>query len=567
MATTTAPSNTARAGRTVPWRIIGTIVIILAIIAGVILGTQGRSPNTTGVSTVPATRETVVATVSGSGTIAAAQSIDLPFQTSGTVTEVLVAEGDTVTAGQPIARIDTRDLELQLASAQASLESARTQLSQTSAGNVQQADIDAQQAAVESARAQFRSAQAQLQALTNPSASSISTAEVTVRKAELALQAERDNSSANKTKAEQDLVKATNSLTQAQASYATARSDWEFVRETNQDPSNPETTDAQGNEVKNKLNDTQRQQYYDTFVQAEASLRSAETSVQQAQVTYDNARQSEPNNIQTAEATLADAQAQLAALKNPTKTDIAQKQASVDQAQASLNQAEANLAKLTAPGTASDIAIQQASVTQAEQSLKQAELKLDQATLTAPFDGVITDVAIVPGSIASTATAAVSLLDRDPLHIDLRLSENDVAQVALGQRVALTIDALSDWKAEGTVSYIAPAAETSNDVVTYAVRVTFPDSDERVKVGMTADLDITTATKENVLLVPNTALQPNGAGYVVQMLNEDGTTRDVDVETGLTDGVTTEIVSGLNEGDAVVANPNARPAQQGGLLP
>jgi multidrug efflux pump subunit AcrA (membrane-fusion protein) len=130
--------------------------------------------------------------------------------------------------------------------------------------------------------------------------------------------------------------------------------------------------------------------------------------------------------------------------------------------------------------------------------------------------------------------------------------------------VALTVDALKDWRAEGIVSYIAPAAETNNNVVTYAVRVTFPDSDERVKVGMTADLDITVATTENALVVPNTALQPNGAGYVVQMLNADGTTRNVEVQTGLSDGVKTEIVSGLNEGDAVVENPGAARQQPTG---
>jgi HlyD family secretion protein len=564
MASTTAPTTAPRTGGRSRSLIIGIIVIIIAIIAGVLLsGAPGRNQQVS-IPTVPASRETLVATVSGSGTIAAAQSVDLAFQTSGTVVEVLVSEGDTVTAGQPLARIDTRDLELQVASAQSALTSAQTQLGQTRDGNVQQADIDAQQAAVESARAQLRSAQAQLAALKNPSPDSISTAEATVRKAELALQSERDNSSANKTKAEQDLQKAVDSLTQAQSRYATAKSDWEFVRETGQDPTNPETRDAQGNEVKNKLNETQRQQYYDTFVQAEAALRTAETSVQQAQVTFDNARQAEPTNIQTAEATLADAQAQLAALRNPTATDIAQRQASVDQAAASLAQAEANLAKLSAPGTPSDIAIQQASVEQAEQSLKQAELKLDQATLTAPFAGIISNVAIVPGSTASSASAAISLLNRDPLHIDLRLSENDVAQVELGQTVALTIDALEDWSTEGTVSYIAPASETNNNVVTYAVRVTFPDEDARVKVGMTADLDITIATKEDAIVVPNTALQPNGAGYVVQMLNSDGTTRNVEVETGLSDGVKTEIVSGLNEGDAVVENPGAARQQPGG---
>lgn len=567
MATTTAPSAMARSGRQLPWRLIGTLVIILAIIAGILVNASAASPAPTTVTSVPVGRERIVAFVSGSGTIVADQTVDLPFQVGGSVTGVFVTEGDVVKTGQPLAQVDTRDLELQVANAQVALESARIRLSQIQQGNAKPEDLEAQQAAVAGAQAQLRSAQAQLAALLNPSPAALSSAEAAIRKAELSLQAQRDNSSANKTRAEQEMLKATNGLTQAQATYATAKSNWDFVNATNQDPTNPEVRDANGKEVRNTLNDTQRQQYFDTFVKAEAALHSAETSVQEAQVAYENARQAEINNIQIAETALADAQSQLAALKNPTASEIAQRQAAVDQASANLAQAEANLARLTAAGTASDIAIQQTSVTQAEQSLKQLELKLAQATLTAPIDGIVTDVAITPGSSVSTAAPVVSIISRDPLHIDLRLSESDVAQVALDQSVALSIDALPDWSAEGVVSYIAPAAEITNNVATYAVRVIFPDDDPRVKVGMTANLDIMTASKENALVVPNTALLPRGAGRVVQVLNADGTTREVEVTTGLTDGVNTEIVSGLREGDQIVTNPNVKPPRTGGILP
>jgi HlyD family secretion protein len=561
MATTTmSGGRSIRRGR---WLVAGVVVVILAILAALALSNPPGQPAAGGPTTVAVSRGAIVASVTGSGSVAAAQSIDLPFQTNGTVVAVLVAEGDAVQAGQVLARLDSRDLELQVASAEAELERARVQLSQTQSGNVKPAEIEAQEAAVASAQAQLASAQAQLAALRNPSADAISSAETAVRQAELTLQAERDNSSANKTKAEQDLRRAVDSLTQAQVSYATAKGNWDFVQETGQDPTNPETTNSEGDRVANKLNDTQRQQYYDTFAQAEAALRSAEVAVQQAQVTYDNARQAEPNTIQQAEASLADAQAQLVALRNPSATDIAQAQASVDQARASLNQARANLANLTAPGTESDIAIQQVAVTQAEQSLAQARLQLEQAELRAPFDGVVTGVNIVTGGAASSASAAVSLLDRDPLHVDLKLSENDVAEVQLGMPVALTIDALDDWSTEGTVTYIAQAAESSSGVVTYDVRVSFPDGDERVRVGMTANLAITTDQKEDVLLVPNSALLPKGAGRVVQVPNAEGRgVTEVEVQTGLTDGVQTEVLSGLSEGDRIIATPSSGEPQR-----
>ena len=227
----------------------------------------------------------MVASVAGSGRVAAAQSLDLAFQASGSVTQVLVKEGDSVTAGQPLAQLDTRDWQLQVASAQAALDSANIKLAQTKDGNVQPADITAQQAGIASAQAQLRSAQSQLAALTNPTADKISAAATSVRQAELDLQSRKDNGSASKTKAEQGLQKATDALTQAQSKYATAQKNWQYVQDTGTDPTNPSTTNAAGKKVANKLNDSQRQQYYDSFIQAQAALHSAETAVQQAQVT------------------------------------------------------------------------------------------------------------------------------------------------------------------------------------------------------------------------------------------------------------------------------------------
>jgi HlyD family secretion protein len=551
MATTTVPQQ--RTAKRRGWIAAGVIVIIVAIVAALYFTQSSSASTSTGPATFTVTTGSITASVSGTGAIAAEQTLDLAFASSGTVTEVLVTEGDLVTAGQPLARFDTRDLELQVASAQAALESAHLTLVQTRDGNVQPADISAQQAAVASAEAQLRSAQATLEALRNPTPDTISRAETAVRQAELALESQRSSASATKTTAEQDLLKAVDALTQAQSQYATAKGNWEFVSETGQDPTDPESTDAEGKKVKNKLSDTQRQQYYDTFVQAEAALRSAEASVQQAQIDYDATRAAEPNSIQQAEATLADAQAQLAALRNPSANAIKQARASVDQARANVAQARANLDKLTAPGTASDVAIQQVAVTQAEQSLAQAQLKLGQATLTAPFGGVVTGVTIVPGSVASEPV--MSLVDRDPLHVDLKLSENDVARVAVGMPVTLTIDALRSKQLTGTVTYIATAAETSSGVVTYEVRVSVDDPGEQVKIGMTASLNIVYATKDDALLVPNSALLPNGAGYAVQVLGADGAVAEVPVVVGLSDGTNTEIVSGLSAGQAVIATP------------
>jgi len=105
------------------------------------------------------------------------------------------------------------------------------------------------------------------------------------------------------------------------------------------------------------------------------------------------------------------------------------------------------------------------------------------------------------------------------------------------------------------------------------VRISFPDNDPKVKVGMTADMNIVTAQKPGVLLAPNTALLPKGTGRVVQVPATDArgrptTPREVEVKTGLSDGTMTEILSGLSEGDQVINLPdNGAPRRAGGGLP
>ena len=262
--------------------------------------------------------------------------------------------------------------------------------------------------------------------------------------------------------------------------------------------------------------------------------------------------------VAQAQAQVDQARAQLAKLREGgTKADIAAAQATVDQMQA-------NVARLTAPATETDLAIQRAAVAQAQQALNQARLDLDKATLIAPFGGVVSMVSIISGSIVPPNQPVVSLVDRSRLFVDLKLSETDIVQVRFNQPVTMTIDAMPDWQGLGKVTHIAPAAENTNGVVTYEVESSFPNVDARVRVGMTANLTILTARKDNVLIVPNTALLPKGTGHVVQVVGADGRTHEVPVRTGLTDGKQNEIVEGLKSGNQVVTVPLSAPPPSGG---
>lgn len=358
-------------------------------------------------------------------------------------------------------------------------------------------------------------------------------------------------------------------LASAQASLATAQAKLQQTK-------NGNATQAQIDAAKASV--TSAQAAYDaavkttesessTLISLKATLQNAEADLQKAQAAYDKVAWrsdigmlGESSDLQKAS---NDYQKAKADYEKEANTAASSNQSTIQSALATLQSAKSDLAKLTSAGTDTDIAIQEASVKQAEESLKQAQLNLDKATLKAPFAGIITVVNVTVGSNtnASNETVAMKLLNRNPLHIDFKLSENDVVKVNQGQKVELTVDPLPDWKQEGTLIYISPASEVSNGVVTYAVRVNMEDKDQRVKVGMTANVKIITAQKDNVLLVPTTALLPKGSGHVVQTIGTDGKTKDVDVVTGISDGTSTEIVSGLTEGQQIVKLPGSSSSQ------
>ncbi|HJZ49804.1 MAG TPA: biotin/lipoyl-binding protein, partial [Roseiflexaceae bacterium] len=283
-------------------------VILLLIAAAIFWWLPSQLAPTAATTTGTVGQGSLTIAVTGSGSIAAARTVELPFQQAGTVTSVAVKVGDAVKTGQTLAQIDPADLKLQLQQAQANLKAAEAKLAQLQGGSATPQDLASAQASLDSAKAQLAktktgavtdvqsaqanlvSAQAKLAALTNPTQSDISTAQSKLDQARTALQSTQNSASQAKTNAQLALQNSVDALTQAQSKFSTAQQNWQHVQDTGTDPTNPTTTNAQGQKKPNKLSDAQRQQYYDAFVQAQASLDSAQNAVTQAQVAYDAAR-------------------------------------------------------------------------------------------------------------------------------------------------------------------------------------------------------------------------------------------------------------------------------------
>lgn len=459
------------------------------------------------------------------------RSLGLSFSAAGTVAEVLVRPGDAVPAGARLARLDTRDLELQVAQRRASLAQAQASYDKIAAGATPE-QIAAQQALVQnasanlqraraggysaadlaSARAQLRQAEAALAALRSPGAADLSAAEDRARQAELSLQQTRDRTSQTKLRSELAVGRAADALTQAQASYSTAKQNWQYVADTGADPANPKVTDASGKSKPNKLNDVQKRQYYEVFVQAEAALRSAEKNVADAQLALDQARKDEILAIQSAESQLAAARAQLDALRSPDANRLAQQQALVDQARANLQrvqqaggapevaaaealvaQQQANLQQLTAPARSVDLAEAQARIAAEQVALQQAERALQQAELRAPFGGTVVERSLEAGQQISLTGGAPPfvLADLSAWKIETdNLSERDVVRIQLGSPAQVSFDALPGLTLAASVSAIQLRGADRFGDITYAVTLKPDRWDERLRWGMSATVTI-----------------------------------------------------------------------------
>jgi HlyD family secretion protein len=180
-----------------------------------------------------------------------------------------------------------------------------------------------------------------------------------------------------------------------------------------------------------------------------------------------------------------------------------------------------------------------------------ARLAIEDSRIYAPFDGSIIAVNINEGEFVNGV--ALIFADLNQFQVRAEVDEIDIANVQIGQKVNLTLDAFPGRNFEGLVVSVAlaPNARQGNTVYSAVIRFSQRPS-LSVRSGMAASLTITSSTKTNVLTVPNRALETVGTRKFVTVPLADGKTEKVQVETGLTNGADTEIVNGLQEGTQVV---------------
>ena len=300
----------------------------------------------------------------------------------------------------------------------------------------------------------------------------------------------------------------------------------------------------------------------------ESQVRQAAVNVRQAQSAYDEIKSfpdagASPQAVQLEQMTITYevAQAQLALTqRGADEAQIAAALAQIAQAELGVRQARSNLLvaqdalnSLLEGPSAEDLEIARAQVRQAELSKQQAELSLNNAMLSAPINGVVSQVNLRQGELyGGGALPAIVLTDLDSYHMTVLVDELDVRQVQIGQTVRLSLDALPDADITGQVTKVSPTARDVGGVVAYEVEIVPDSTVAQLRAGMSATAIITTAKVDNILRVPNRYIQldrESGRAFVQKIIADVPTL--LEIEMGLRNDRFTQVLAGLGETDQI----------------
>lgn len=509
------------------WTVLAVLVIGGLVVGAGYLGFVSNRPQAPSTPTEPLTiavttcdvRQTV--TAPGSTVNTRAVRLEMPF--AGQLAEVLVRAGDTVIAGQVLARLaDVEKYEANVAAAELELAQAQRALADLRA----EAPLKAAQAQLAYAEAQQDLAKAQraLAALLSPDVAYYQQA---LDDALLAL--EQAQAQSTITDIGPGLSGDVNS---AQHMVELA---YEGLGKTQAD-------DAGCNGC-----------LADRVAAAQEAYDAAVNTLIAAQLEMQIARQDDAQAVREAQDAVAQAQHNLSAAQvGPKAARVAMAEAEVAVEEAQLAQAQREWEGLRDGPDLLALGEAQARVDKATATLAEVQRALEQLEIKAPFAGIVLEASARAGETLPAATALFTLADPQAMEVETTVIEEDVPYVTAGQPAEVYFDALPDEIVTGTVAYIVPQ-RVSGDRPLYRVYLALDRVPAALFEGMSADASIVIAQREGVLCLPRALAQASADGTAAVDVWANGEVQKRTITVGLRGDTYVEILSGLREGEAVVA--------------
>lgn len=487
---------------------------------------------------------TIIQTVKALGRVAASQEAVLYFKQTGRLRRMYVETNQKVKQGDLLAELETGTLRTQIAQAKLNLDIAQIRLTQA----MQKAGSDT--AVIAQAKAQLEKAQA----------------DYTRAVGEL-----------DKLKAgalASDLKTAEQAVVSAEAAYAKAETDLERIRA----GSTPEAIRSAEFDLEKAKNSLWAAQINRDAVcgrdtgpscaSANASVAAAETAVNQAAANLERVKAgpkpedvaNAENAVASAKASLDAARARLEQVKAGAKPfELAAAERSAASAKAALDAAKANYDQVittTAKGGDYDVQIQQKQVELARVSLQVLEDQMDLAQIKAPFEGIVLSTQGREGENVNAFTPVVTIANPKSLQIAVELSPADLSKIQLNQEASVVFTAFPTDKLPAKVVFLPSLVAGSDPQLPASqrtVRLDFePIAGRPMELGSLANVTIATQKKDDVLILPNTAIRTFGGRKFVRLATTTGRKQEVDIEVGISNETETEIVKGLKEGQMVI---------------
>ena len=569
------------------WKIF-TIIIITAIVAGAYFYYSREKPPTYKFEIVKIGN--LSQEVSVTGRVKSAQSVDLAFEKTGKVIGVSVNVGDKVEPGQVLLKLNNNELAAQLAQGEAELESAKAQLGQYNAA--------------------LESQIAKLNELNRGSRiEEIEISETKVRNAQKILADAETNLGNILTKAKVDLDEDYNSALDAAAKAVTVGTNSVFVVTDMQsahfsgsDQQSIDVADAKAEAVSalfggqnagrsskdaiSKLNGGAKgavekarvepiQANIDKAVADVASAIQKTKQMLEAVPVISTLTSTETTNLNTEKTNvnaeiinISGKQQAILVQKSANQSSISSAEAQVNAAKNSLATANVELALLNAGFSQeqiiaqeaqarqaeANILVQNAKIKQAEANMQNIQAQLAKTILHSPISGIITRQDAKIGEIASAGVSMISIISDKQFEIESNIPEADIVKIKVGNEAKLTLDAYGDDLVfAARVISINPAETFVEGVPTYKTTLQFIKEDDRIKSGMTANMDILTEKREQVIAIPQRAVFTKEGKKLVRVLDNSGGILEREVKTGIRgSGGNIEITDGLIEGERII---------------
>lgn len=478
-----------------PLFIVGVVVVIIIVIVVV-----ARSGGESEYEFVIAERHDLIQEVSVTGRVKAAESVELAFGRTGTVAQVLADVGDIVTAGQALITLRNGDITALLNQAEVQADGERAKLTEL----INNADAE--------------------QSLTNSYNNVMNTVSDALAKAEDAVRSKSIGVFSGSQAMGYTLTfNACETLKSRAAKTSRLDADLE-LNQWNKELRNISVSSSQG------VLDT-------ALANAQGHLEVIEDFVDNTNGALFTSCAIKNSTLDAARTNMATAQTNITAVINNVNS-LTQTIASQKISVANTNSVAAQRAKLNA----------------AEASAQNYRAQLEETIIRSPINGTVTRQDAKTGETVSINTSVVLVMSVAKFEIETHIPEVDIAKVKINDVARVTLDAYgSDVIFTANIANIDPAETIIEGVTTYKTTLQFDTDDDRIRSGMTANLDILTAEQTNVISVPQRAVFKKGESKFVRILLKDDEVTEIPVKTGLrgSDG-TIEITSGISEGDKVV---------------